>query len=256
MRLEQDPTNSLPPSASSEPGDHLVSARRMVADCEGASTERAIELLQHAVAHFAAARLDLPDQWEYAEASRRLAELLVSADRLPEALQAYQEAVDAYERLPGGETRSRACARAIVEGGRKLHSTPERRLELLAAKYARQARQLEIEPHTERDRAELHFHLATVLDRRNRPSAALSEYKEALDLFEQAPETDLRRAACCERVAMLYHFAWANRTEAAKWYERALALYAAYQSEDAELRQAYLMCRSRLDSLTSSQAKN
>lgn len=254
MSVEPDTSNSLPPSASSKPGDHLISARRMIADCEGASTKRAIELLQRAVAHFAAAALDSADLWEYAEASHRLAELLVLADRLPEALQAYQEAVDAYERVPGGETRSRDCARAIVEGGHKLHSTPERRLELLAAKYARQVRQLELEPGTERERAELLFHLATILDRRNRPSAALPTYKDALYLFEQAPETEPRRAACCERVAMLYHYAWADRAEAAKWYERALALYAVNDSEDSELMQAYLMCKRRLDSLTSSQA--
>src|SRR5437867_1332918 len=78
--------------------------------------DAAIESLQKAVA-LCAELIDSADQNDriHGESSRRLAELLIESGRLPEAIQAYQEATDAFGRL-GADAEAEKCAKEILAG--------------------------------------------------------------------------------------------------------------------------------------------
>src|SRR5207244_902086 len=118
-----------------------------------------------------------------ADTCRRLAERLEDAGRLPEALQAYQEATDAYGRIPGAEPQAAACARRIVEGVRDLWKRPEERLYLLIARIEREQRQLALVPDSEARQADCAFRIGTIFQRRDRFVEAESSYLKALDLY-------------------------------------------------------------------------
>jgi tetratricopeptide (TPR) repeat protein len=193
-------------------------------------TETAIRYLRQAAALFAAQGADeLSDDRFRAEVNRQLAELLAGMGRLPEAMQAYQEAADAYGRVPGAEADAQACARRIVEGVRALRKKPKERLYLLIARYEREQRRLAAIPGTEREQAECVFHMATILQRRDRFADAVKRYEEALRFYEQAAGTGLQQAACHHRLADLFRYELPDYSRAGHHYRAAIRLYAAFE---------------------------
>src|SRR5438874_2488295 len=82
------------------------------------------------------------DWHKLAEMSGKLGDLLTEANRLPEAIQAYQEATDAYGNLPDAGEMAEHFARKVVAGVNELWKRPAERLDLLIAKLERQQRQV------------------------------------------------------------------------------------------------------------------
>src|SRR5262249_24176423 len=79
---------------------------------DGGDPETAIACLRRAAALYKALEeTETADAWPHAETCRRLRDLLAEAGNLPEAMQAYQEAADAYGRVPGAEAEAQECAR-------------------------------------------------------------------------------------------------------------------------------------------------
>lgn len=189
----------------------------------------AIERLRRAASLYAALDAAGADDLARAQVCRLLADLLAEADRLPEAMQAYQEAADAFGRVPGAEGEAQVCARRIVEGVKRLWQQPQERLYLLIARHEREQRQLAETPGTESAQADCAFHIATILHRRDRFSEAAQRYREALTLYERAPCTGLQQAACHHRLAGLFHYELPDHPRAAAHYEQAIRLYGAFE---------------------------
>src|SRR5258705_10390452 len=68
------------------------------------------------------------DWHKLAELSGKLGDLLAEANRLPEAIQAYQEATDAYGNLPDAGEMAEHFARKVVAGVNELWKRPAERL--------------------------------------------------------------------------------------------------------------------------------
>jgi len=198
--------------------------------CAAGDDAAAIECLRRAVSLYAALDAgEQPDDLAHAQVCHLLADLLTVAGRLPEAVQAYQEAADAYGRVPGAEADAQTCARRIVEGVRALWQQPQERLYLLIARYERQQRQLAETPGTEAAQGDCAFQAATILHRRDRFEEAARRYAESLTLYEHAPDTGLQQAACHQRLAGLYHYELPDRCRAADHYRQAIRLYELYE---------------------------
>ena len=164
-----------------------------------------------------------------ADCCRLLADILVEEDRWPEAMQAYQEAADAYGRLPECEADAQECARRIVQGVRELRRRPAERLNLLVARYDRDLRQLAAREGTALDRAEMLFRLATLLQRRDRFQEARDRYAAAVELLEGEEGAELRLAMCHFRLAGLYHHELPSAPLAQKHYQEAIRLFALFE---------------------------
>ena len=141
----------------------MADSRKGSGDAAGA-----VDALQRAAA-WHAGQIDAEDHndTEYADVCSRLAELLVTLDRLPEAIQSYQEAVDACVRA-GDDVNSGRFAREILALTRQLWQRPEDRLYLLIARMEREIRQLEESEGTQRARADFRVRIGTILQRRDR----------------------------------------------------------------------------------------
>jgi tetratricopeptide (TPR) repeat protein len=192
----------------------------------------AVESLQRAASLLAAPEEgEGPDDRSRAEVCRLLADMLMEEGRVPAAMQAYQEAADAFGRLPGAEAEAHDCAQRILSGVRLLRRDPLQRLDLLIARYERELRQLAETPGTEMEQADLSFHTATVFHRRDRFQEAERWYRRSLDLYSNAPESHLKQSACHQRLADLYHHELGDDERAAEHYREAIALYAEYEPE-------------------------
>jgi tetratricopeptide (TPR) repeat protein len=189
----------------------------------------AIESLQRAASILAVVdNAEEPDDRARAEVCRLLADTLMEDGRVPAAMQAYQEAADAYGRL-NAEAEAHDCAQRILAGVRMLRRDPTQRLDLLIARHDRELRQLAETPGTEGERADRTFHMGTVLHRRDRFHGAEIRYRASLDLYRQAPETELKQAACHQRLADLYHHELENDERAAEHYREAIRLYGEFE---------------------------
>lgn len=192
---------------------------------QGAESERAVALLQEAVTAFTAAvGVADAERQAHADACLLLADLLEGLDRMPEAMQALQEAADSYAGVPEGAQRAGECARRIVAGVRALWRRPSERLYLLVARHERDLRQLEARPGTEGERAERLFALGRVFQRRERWAEAAIRYREALGLFGRAGDA-LGRARCHRRLADLYAYDMDDAMRARRHHRAARVLF-------------------------------
>ena len=166
----------------------------------------------------------------HADLCRRLAHFLTEEDRLPEAMQALQEAVDHYGRVPGAEADAAECAREIVAGVRRMWGRPDR-LYLLIARLDREQRQLAVRPRTESAQAELLFKTATILHRRDRFDDALERYRRALILYQTSEDAGEAQALCHHRMAGLCQYELGLPDEAESHYREAIRLYARWEAE-------------------------
>jgi tetratricopeptide (TPR) repeat protein len=215
----------------------------------------AIEALQRCASLYAARGDDDSSlDREQGETCRRLAILLSEAGKVPEAIQAYQEAADSFGRVPGAEDEARACAREILAGVRRLWEQPRDRLYLLIARLEREERQLSLEEGSEQRRADLLFRIGTILQRRDRFSDAEPPYLQALTLYDEAAEAELKRAECHQRLAGLYHHELGRLDAAADHYEAAIRLFREHEplSEGEQMNRA--LCEMLLDELVSLKA--
>ncbi len=183
------------------------------------------EALRRSVAHLALAEIEGEALRGRAAASHRLADLLAEDGIWPEAMQAYQEAADAYGLLPNYGSEAAECARRIRDGVRALRSRPYDRLYLLTARYEREIRSLEVQADTEKERGDRAFHIAEILHRRERHLEAVSRYEEALGLYAQAVETELEQAHCCKKLGDLFFGPLEDDVRAFSCYRRAERLF-------------------------------
>jgi tetratricopeptide (TPR) repeat protein len=213
-------------------------------------TARAIGCLQRAIALYAMPQEDLPpDDRALADACRWLAELLEKENRLPEAMQAYQEAADAYGRVPGEEAKAHECAQRILSGVRALWRKPEERLYLLTARHERAQRQLSATPGTEEAQADCAFRIATIFHRQERCVEAVTRYRESLALYERAPDTGLKQALCHHRLAAIYHYDLKDRNYAVEHYRRAIRLYGEFEPLSEGEQMNRVLCEQLLQSV-------
>ena len=169
-----------------------------------------------------------------ADACQFYADCLTEREEHAEAANVYQEAVDLYSLLdtPRGEAQAQLCARKILAGVAALRSRPHERLYLLIAHYERQQQQLSLQKDTEREQAALVVHIARIFQRRERYQEAVTRYREALQLYllaAQTQETLLDCAECLHRIANLLDRYLNDPAAAIRHYREAIALYAAHE---------------------------
>lgn len=218
--------------------------------CERGRPDDAVPVLQSAIVALAA--IQAPDPAAIrarADCCRLLAQILMDEDRVPEAMQAYQEAVDAYGRLEDGEGPARECAQQIVAGVRGLYRRPEERLNLLVARYDRELRQLAVQAGTELERAEMLLQLGTILQRRDRFAAARERYEAALALFGAGEDAPMRQALCHFRLAGLYHHELPNADLARAHYSAAIRLFTLHEPVSEGEQPNRVLCEMLLRSL-------
>jgi tetratricopeptide (TPR) repeat protein len=180
------------------------------------------DALRHSVAHFALAMEEGETAVsELAGASRRLADILAEEGRWPEAMQAYQEATDAFGRLDGHEEDAAECARRVSEGVHALRTRPQDRLYLLTARYERELRNLEAQPGTEKEQGDCVHHIATILHRCGRHRDAAARYEEALALYGRAASANLELAHTSKRLGDLFFGPLEDEVLAFRYYRRA-----------------------------------
>lgn len=199
-------------------------AWRETARAAGGRGDRAMEMdaLRHSVAHFAlAVEEDGTAVGELAGASRRLADILAEEGRWPEAMQAYQEATDAYGRMDGHDEDAAECARRVSEGVRALRRRPADRLYLLTARYERELRSLEVQPGTKKEQGDCVHHIANILHRRGRHRDAATRYEDALVLYAGVENAGLERARAAKRLGDLYFGPLEDEVLAFRYYRRA-----------------------------------
>ncbi len=224
MNSEDNPGQSVAIARAADLTRHAREARD-----RGNLGEAVADLQAAAVVYAAVEEPDEAITRARADCCRTLAETLIEADRLPEAMQAYQEAVDAYGRLPDAEADARECARLIVLGVRGLFRRPEERLDLLIARYDRDLRQLAAREGAEAERAAMLFQLGTILQRRDRFTPSAERYTAALDLYARLPGEELQVASCHFRLAGLYHHELDQPARARRHYEDAIRLFALHE---------------------------
>lgn len=140
----------------------------------------------------------------HAEVCTRLGERLWQQERLPEAIQAYQEATDAYGRIPAAERNAAECAQKVREGISVLRNNPKDRLYLLIATHERRQRQYAEQPGTEKQQADCAYQIASIFKRRERYTEAVERFEEALGLFRRAEDTALQQADCLRALGDLF----------------------------------------------------
>jgi tetratricopeptide (TPR) repeat protein len=159
-----------------------------------------IDSLRHAAALYASLRMPAEEADEkepieptndraHAEVCARLGERLWQQERLPEAIQAYQEATDAYGRVPAAEQNVAECAQKVREGINVLRNNPKDRLYLLIATHERRQRQYAEQLGTEKQQGDCAYQIASIFKRRERQTEAVERFEEALGLFRRAEGT-------------------------------------------------------------------
>src|SRR5205085_7201988 len=134
----------------------------------------------------------------------RLGERLWQQERLPEAIQAYQEATDAYGRVPAAEQKVMECAQKVREGISALWRQPNERLYLLIATHERRQRQYAEQAGTEKQQGDCAYQIASIFKRRDRFAEATKRFEEALGLFRRAEGTELLQAECLRALGDLF----------------------------------------------------
>jgi tetratricopeptide (TPR) repeat protein len=226
--------------------EELATCREIAAHAESAGDhERVIRALRRAADLLRPALLsskvpetddsaDAPDAPDAAEKAHARGEVcdrlgaLLWEEQLPEAVQAYQEAADAFGQATD-EERSVASARKVVEGVRMLRHRPLERLDLLIARYDRDLRELAEMPDSDVQLAELEFKVGTVLQRRDRFSDAAERYRKSLSHFRRVEGEELGQAACHHRLGDLYNRELLDDSQALAHYRQAVALYAQHE---------------------------
>lgn len=181
-----------------------------------------LEALIRCVAHIALADEDSTSTIQArGEANRRLADLLADGGDWPGAMPAYQEAADAFGRLPGFDEQARECARRIRDGVRALRLRPDDRLFILIARYERDLRNLEVQTGAEKERADCLVHIATILHRCERYNDAAVRFEEALALYCKVDETGLERARTAKMLGDIYFGPLEDDIRAFRYYRQA-----------------------------------
>jgi tetratricopeptide (TPR) repeat protein len=193
----------------------------------------------------------LTDEILHGRVCQRLGELLWASNCIPEAIQAFQEASDAFGR-GGAELASQECARKVIEGVTALRQNPQDRLYLLIAQIERERRQLALTPESEAAQAECLFRIATILQRRDRFTAAAERYRGSLSLFERAPEAGLKHAECHHRLADLYNHELDDEALATAHYRAAASLYARFEPDSEGEQMSKTLCEWQLSALAAS----
>lgn len=218
-------------------------ARARAAQAEG-NLAAAIECLRHAASLFASIEEpDVDDLMARGAACRDLGEILSRCGRAPEAMQAYQEACDAFEQAPGAEEDARRCARLVVTGVREIWREPQQRLYLLIARHERDQRQAAEEPGSEGRQADIALRIGAIFERRDRPEEAIPRYREALFLYERAPDGRFGMARCHHRLGGLYIDTGRDRGDAISHLSSAARLYEELLVTDPEVGAPLEACR-------------
>ncbi|HLJ53692.1 MAG TPA: hypothetical protein VKT77_01570 [Chthonomonadaceae bacterium] len=235
-------------------------------EAEG-NAERSLEALRRAVLLYAAADAlrDNPEEAgpqtaARADACRRFAAALATAERHAEAANIYQEATDLYGLLDDDASRRRAaeCARSLLASVAAVKSQPRERLHLLVAHYERMQEQIALDADSEARQADCRMHVARIYQRRDRPADAIAAYDAALallDACEVTAEVGLAKAECHHRAATLLAQADGGAEAAAHRYRTAIALYAVHEPFIYGHQQSLEMCRAALARIDAALAK-
>lgn len=198
-----------------------------------------VDLLERATLLFAAWYAALPEDTlpsantiAYANALRHYGEVLMHAERYPEAARTYQRATDLFNLL--GDSAAHQCSKCVVQCVTILRRHPEQRLDLLIAHYERMIQELEIQNNSDEQQAECRLHLARILMRRDRAPNALTHLGAALKLYDQCEPNlaqQYRRAECQRRIGEVL---WKlnRRKEAVPYYQNALRLYEQFEGDE------------------------
>jgi tetratricopeptide (TPR) repeat protein len=198
---------------------------------------KATELLREVVLRFAAFEAEFEELrhkkqhlLQRAEACERCGDYLMESGEIAEAVNLYQEAVDVFGRVLGGEGEeaSARCATKTVEAIQQLSRQPQDRLQLLLIRYERQIRQLQLHGGTSHEQATLHVEVAQILLRRERYAESQQNFQRALRLYEMGnPDASNAwlRGKCHHQLGnfALYHFE--DLPRATRHYESALLLF-------------------------------
>ncbi len=212
-------------------GDCLAQARQLTA--LGRHSE-ACDLLQDRLARTTDSLVRPED---LGDLCRTLGAALTASGRAADAIQAYQEAADAYGAAPGCAALQAECAQEVLAGVRKLRAEPQNRLTLLIARLDREVLSLRYAEGADRRRGELMQQTAEILQRRGRPQEAEPRYREAIKAFHNAPDAALAEAKCLMKLAGLCLHDLDRLDDAAAHYRAARDLARAMdpQTDDAEV---------------------
>jgi tetratricopeptide (TPR) repeat protein len=182
-----------------------------------------------------------------ADACQLCGDYLTEVQEHAEAANVYQEAADLYAQIGGAETEREAqgCARKILTSVAALRNRPHERLYLLVRRYERRQRQFALEPGTERQQGACSAHIARIFQRQERYEEAVARYREALSLFERAPqdrESAMGQADCHHRLATLLSLHLNDLSGAARHYRQAIALYALHEPVTYGVQSAHALC--------------
>lgn len=195
--------------------------------------DEAIALLRQAVLLYAemdspkTTYLFLPNlREERALACETCADYLVEAERLPEAANLYQEAIDVYQTLNNHAAKAEQCARKAVAAINILRARPEERLQLLIARHERNRQQLAMQANTEEAQARILMEVGQICVRRERYAQARESYEEALRLLlvvaPAALPIRLLKGECHHQLGNLAFYRFQDLPCAEKRYRAAL----------------------------------
>jgi tetratricopeptide (TPR) repeat protein len=159
----------------------------------------------------------------------RLGDILENADRLPESIQAYQEATDAFGKLSDSSGKAEYYARKVVSGVTELWKRPSERLNLLVVKLENEQRHLTAASAAPNEIAEVGIKIATILHRRDRFHEAATKYLEAISLLRTSEAAEFRLAEMELRLAGLYQYELNDPRRSIEHYRKALELFAKFE---------------------------
>ncbi|HLY65362.1 MAG TPA: tetratricopeptide repeat protein [Chloroflexota bacterium] len=185
----------------------------------------------------------------HAVVSQRLGAVLTKLGRVPQAIQAYQEAADAFRLVPDGAVAATECARQVLAGVKSLRSHPNDRLYLLVAKYERDQAHHAATAGSEAQQGECALHIAGIFHRRERYSEAVGRYEEAIGLFQRAADSGEREARCHHRLGDIFDHEYNDPVKAFSHYRKALRLYTEFEPLTEGRQINRLLCEARLREL-------
>lgn len=165
-----------------------------------------------------------------AEACEQCGDYLMEVGEVAEAVNLYQEAVDVFGRILGGEGEADSvrCASKTVGAIQQLNHQPKDRLQLLIIRYERQIRQLQLHAGTSLEQASLYVEVAQIFLRRERYRDSQQNFRQALRLYEMgnpdAPNA-WARGKCHHQLGNLSFYRFHDLDRAQRHYETACLLF-------------------------------